>query len=588
MAQQTFPLDPVQTQITKPVTNVTAPPVAPPQQTGLSQGLALFGKALGSAADFAKARQFDEELKIAELDAARGRVSPGLVSQKAIDLNRKMLDVNFASDFVMQAKTWKDNAGSNIANNVTLTSIEKATRINNTLNTYREQLKYITHSGEAYAKADLALKTYKHELYTSIGQFDLQAVLQAGAKSTKIEIESAITTGLIWPEKKRGVSLTGQETPGGELDVKFAKKLENNLKDLQVAHKTTTINGKTIHLAANWDERKAVFSLMSGSVLEHLGDRPELFYQFEKIIKEHYQPLADLENAQNVQGKGNVIGDHTTLQSLIDGYRSGVDEYQKKKDKENKDGDERWVSGQLFGLLAKNPNLREVPKEESRPGGDIFTHCGGNAYCINKVEGEMNKYIKNDKYGTYTGTFYKGLKEILAGRYTDEQQIESFGLNNRLSPTAISDLKSDLTEKREDIQNNITRLKDRTPLFTKADLKGALGLGIRSEYISKKLQDLGISLEDAMTHNQLQGIVAGANNLRGAEEIIGPLKKIQTYLRKTDELRMKLAREAAYRRDSPDITEQDIKEFEKERFDRFKEILKEYTEAVEGISPKKP
>jgi len=200
----------------------------------------------------------------------------------------------------------------------------------------------------------------------------------------------------------------------------------------------------------------------------------------------------------------------------------------------------------------------------------------------------MNKYIKNDKDGTYTGTFYKGLKEILAGRYTDEQQIESFGLNNRLSPTAISDLKSDLTEKREDIQNNITRLKDRTPLFTKADLKGALGLGIRSEYISKKLQDLGISLEDAMTHNQLQGIVAGANNLRGAEEIIGPLKKIQTYLRKTDELRMKLAREAAYRKTSPDITEQDIKEFEKERFDRFKEILKEYTEAVEGISPKNP
>ena len=167
MAQQTFPLDPVQTQITKPVTNVTAPPVAPPQQTGLSQGLALFGKALGSAADFAKARQFDEELKIAELDAARGRVSPGLVSQKAIDLNRKMLDANFASDLIMQVDQWTKNGGNNIANDVAKSKDQKATEINNVLNTYREKLRYITHSGEALAKADLALKTNKHDHHRS-------------------------------------------------------------------------------------------------------------------------------------------------------------------------------------------------------------------------------------------------------------------------------------------------------------------------------------------------------------------------------------------------------------------------------------
>ena len=77
-------------------------------------------------------------------------------------------------------------------------------------------------------------------------------------------------------------------------------------------------------------------------------------------------------------------------------------------------------------------------------------------------------------------------------------------------------------------------------------------------------------------------IFLSANNLKGVKEIIGPLKKIQTYLRETDELRMKLAREAAYRK-LPDITEQDIKDFEKERFEKFETILKEYTKSVDVI-----
>jgi len=56
-----------------------------------------------------------------------------------------------------------------------------------------------------------------------------------------------------------------------------------------------------------------VFSLMSGSVIEHLEDRPELFYQFEEVIRELFQPWADQETVLNVQGKGDVIGDNTTL-----------------------------------------------------------------------------------------------------------------------------------------------------------------------------------------------------------------------------------------------------------------------------------
>ena len=565
MAQQTFPLDPVQTQITKPVTNVTAPPVAPPQQTGLSQGLALFGKALGSAADFAKARQFDEELKIAELDAARGRVSPGLVSQKAIDLNRKMLDANFASDLMMQVKSWKDTAGINITNDVTLSKIEKATAINNTLNTYREKLRYITHSGEAYAKADLALKTSKHELYTSIGQHDLQVVLQAGTKYATDKLEAIA----IHPE--------------GQYDKGVAKNLIKDFKDLKAEHDYIEVNGKNIRVASDWDERKGVFSLMSSSVIEHGGDRPELFHQFEEVIREFFQPLADQETALNVQGKADVIGDNTTLQSLIDGHYSKWDAEQKRKDHENKDGDERWVS--QYVLERVSPKQQEVLPEQK---AEILSHYNNNIYPTNKAVAEMNKYLKSDKWGMYTAPFFKGLKHILTGTIVDEQQIEMFGINNSLSINAIAGLKSDLTEKREDIQDNITILKARTPVFTWSHMMGALKTGIRSEYISNKLKEFDIDLKDAIDFTALQGIVSGANNLKNVRDIIDPLKKIQDYLLTTEELRTRLARTAAYRqdnlgRDVTEVTKNDITNFVSERLGVFETILKEYTKSVDVI-----
>jgi len=566
MAQQTFPLDPVQTQITKPVTNVTAPPVAPPQQTGLSQGLALFGKALGSAADFAKARQFDEELKIAELDAARGRVSPGLVSQKAIDLNRKMLDANFASDLIMQVDTWTKNGGNNIANDVAKSKDQKATEINNVLNTYREKLRYITHSGEALAKADLALKTNKHELYTAIGQHDLQVELQEGTKYAKHQLEAIA----IHPE--------------GQYNKAVAKKLIKDFHDLEAEHPYRIVDGKKIRVAADWDERKAVFSLMSGSVIEHFGDKPELFHQFEEVIREFFQPLADQETALNVQGKADVIGDNTTLQSLIDGHYSKWDAEQKRIEHEDKDANEKYVSQFVLGDKVSPKQQKISPEQEA----EILAHYNYNIYPANKAVAEMNKYLKSVKWSTYTKPFFKGLTHILTGRIVDEQQIETFGINNSLSPDAISDLKSDLTEKRTDIQENITILKDRTPIFTGSHLMGALKAGIRSEYISNKLIEFEIDLEDAIDFTALQGIVDGANNLKNVRDIITPLKKIQAYLKETEELRTKLAKTAAYRqdnlgRDVTDITKTDVDSFVTERFNVFETILKEYTKSVDVI-----
>lgn len=565
MAQQAFPLDPVQTQITKPVTNVAARPVAPPQPTGLSKGLAVLGQALGAAADVAKARRFAEELQIAELDAARGKVSPGLVSQKAINLNRKMIDENFSTDLINQINVWARNGGSNIANDVSRTKLQKATEIKATLNTYREQLGFITNSGDALLKAQQAIQLAEHELYTSIGQFDLQTVLQEGTKYGKQKLEAIANN------------------PDANFNIGVAKGLIKEFHDLETEHPFRMVDGKKVKVAADWDERKAVFSLMGSTVTDHFNDRPELFFQFEEIINDFYQPLANEESALNVQGKADTIGDNTTLQSLIDSYHHNISTLQTAKTNEEKGNNERWVSNKLFQYITANKNIREIDPNQQ---AEIAAHYNGNIYATDKAIAEMNKYIKSSKWNIYTAPFYQGLKHILEGRLVDEQQIELYGLNNQLSPDAIAGLKTDLTEKRTDIQDNINVLKDRTPVFTWAHISGALKSAKKSKYIADKLQELKISLTDAATFTQLQGIVAGANNLKGLKDIIDPLKTIQNYMSTTVELRTQLARKAAYRndpigKDVSDVTKADIESFTTERLGKFEAILKTFTDLVD-------
>ena len=565
MAQQAFPLDPVQTQITNPVTNVTARPVAPPQQTGLSKGLAVLGKAIGAAADVAKARRFAEELQIAELDAARGKVSPGLVSQKAINLNRRMIDENFSTDLINQINVWARNGGSNIANDVSRTKLQKAAEIKDTLNTYREQLGFITNSGDALLKAQQAIQLAEHELYTSIGQFDLQTVLQEGTKYGKQKLEAIANN------------------PDANFDIGVAKGLIKEFHDLETEHPFRMVDGKKVKVAADWDERKAVFSLMGSTVTDHFNDRPELFFQFEEIINDFYQPLANEESALNVQGKADTIGDNTTLQSLIDSYHHNISTLQTAKTNEEKGNNERWVSNKLFQYITANKNIREIDPNQQ---AEIAAHYNGNIYATDKAIAEMNKYIKSSKWNIYTAPFYQGLKHILEGRLVDEQQIELYGLNNQLSPDAITGLKSDLTEKRTDIQDNINVLKDRTPIFTWAHISGALKSAKKSKYIADKLKELKISLTDAATFTQLQGIVAGANNLKGLQDIIDPLKTIQNYMSTTVELRTQLARKAAYRndpigKDVSDVTKADIESFTTERLGKFEAILKTFTDLVD-------
>ena len=573
MAQKLFPLDPVQTQLTRPTTNVTAPAVAGPQEKGLSQGLASFSKAMGQAADFAKARRFKEELKIAELAAAREKVAPGLVSQEAIDLNYHLLDMNFANKVISQAKLFTDHEGTNIANDVIKTSEQKATEIETVFDEIKSRLSIITHSGKALNKVAQALELNKQELYHGIAQFELRAVEQNGISFGISEIDKKIEIGkqeLIQKQKKQN----------GKLTPSFAKKLVKTFENLQTQHKFIEVNGKRIRVASGLDERKAVFSIFSNSILDNYESSPELVFEFNEIIDEIYKPLIAVENSLITQGKADAIGDNVTFQSLLDKYYTDLKAKQDSLDDANENASGKWLS--TFAL-ALDPKQREITPEQYN--NQILPHFGDNIEDANKVRTDLNTYLKAQKRGIDSQTFYTGLDYILSGGITDEQIIEQWGINNLLSKDAIGALKTDLTEKRLDIQQNKEFIEENIPELTWARIHKALGEGRTSEYISIKLKELSIDLTDAVDFPVLQGIVAAANNLKTTNEIIQPLKDTAKFVRDTRAATYKLSRKAAYRPDNratpkideTDITEEEITQFITDRTTAFQSLLDRFT-----------
>ena len=560
MAQRDFPLDPVQTQITKPVTNVTAAPVAPPQQTGLSEGLATFGKAIGGVAELVKARKFDEELKIAELDAAMRRVSPGLVSQAAIDKNHEMLDMNFSEDLISQITAWGTTQGVNIATSYSLTKIQKTDAIGNILNGYKEKFKFFT-TGKAFAKADLALKKLKYDLYTTIGHHALQESQATGARHGRDKIEA-------WLTSENAVITT-----------KDFKEVVEDFKALEIQNKVEIVNGKKVHVSANWNERKAAASLLFNVSLEQFETNPKAYYHIEKIIEEYLQPLADQEQALRMRGKSDNIGDNVTLQSQIDNWRKRWGEKLTVADKIAKDANEIWVSNTAFKFLAEDQNLRELGPSHIE---HLVHHYGeNNIYAINAAKKEINTFLKGTKHNTYSPVYFKGLDNILTGRWTDQRQIEMWGWRNKLSKQAIADLKTDLTEKHEDIQTNINSLKDQTPTFTWSVLYGALRGGIRSQHIAQGLKKLDVTLSAAVETPLLEGLVA-SEHIKTSTAILEPLKKLQEFMRETTLKRNILARKAAYnRRTHGKISDDEIATFIKERQKAYNDVLADYTEMID-------
>ena len=105
--QDQFRLDPVETKITAPISDVSVQQT-PTNDTGLQAGVTALSQAMGSLADFAKKRRIQEDTLIAEEAAAREEVMPGGLLPVAQSAYHNVVDINTKAEVLASVKLWTE------------------------------------------------------------------------------------------------------------------------------------------------------------------------------------------------------------------------------------------------------------------------------------------------------------------------------------------------------------------------------------------------------------------------------------------------------------------------------------------------
>ncbi len=448
MAQNPFPLDQIQTQLIRPSSNLTAAQVAPPRATGLSAGIRAFGKALGSAAEVAKARKFEEDMITAGLYAAKEQIAPGLVSQEALTHNYELLDENFAKKTLKQVELYSNNTASDIYNNSALTSVQKARELTDFANKVRETGRSsITHSGKALSDLNVGLDGYLQEWYLEIARHEKTQRMGTAIENVRGKVADRFNEG---------------ET----LTIPYIKENVEALKKQELEHKDIIVEGKRIRATIDLDLNKAVLVITKDQVLEQYENGNIAPYvDLKERWKDYYKPLSDKEQALITGGKRDAIGDHQTYKEIIEDLDKQVSEIQKTTTAEHKIADDKWFSAKQFEYITKG-------KHWSGAADSLEFHYRYGADASTQIT-KFRKAIESTKFGLSSKNFKEVLRAINSGEVSDEEKVIKFSLDHHLDATAISRVRALSSERKTEFKENVSLL-DKTNIFTAGMIKSLL------------------------------------------------------------------------------------------------------------------
>ena len=474
MAQNPFPLDQVQTQLIRPSSNLTAAQVAPPRATGLSAGIRAFGKALGSAAEVAKARKFEEDMITAGLYAAKEQIAPGLVSQEALTHNYKLLDENFTAKTLKQVELYSNNTASDIYNNSALTSVQKARELTDFVNKVRETGRSsITHSGKALSALNVGLDGYLQEWYLEIARHEKTQRMGTAIENVREKVADLFN--------------------GGEtFTTSSIKKYVEALKKQELEHKYIIVEGKRIRATIDLDLNKAVLVIAKDQVLEQYENGNITPYiDLKERWKDYYKPLSDKEQALITGGKSDAIGDHQTYKEIIEDLDKRVSKIQKNKTAEHKLADDEWFSAKQLEYITKG-------KHWGGRADALEFHHRYHEDAATQIT-KFKKAIEATKYGISSNNFKEVLGKINSGPgFYDEEAVIKFALDHHLDATAISRVRTITSERKTEFKENVSLL-DKTNIFTTGMIKSLLDNTYLQNKIGPELMKRGTKEEDYRT-----------------------------------------------------------------------------------------
>ena len=555
MAKNPFPLDQVQTQLVKPTTDVAARSVAGPQQTGLSQGLAAFSNAVGSAAEFAKARQYKQDMKDAGLAAAKGEVAPGLVSEEAVEHNFNVLDENYVNDVLDQLKVHGSTHMSHLANDGSKTSDQKADEIEEFLDTViGHGLQTVTHNGEALGKLQLGVESYKRSWLKEVAQYEKQVLTAANIKNVVDNINQAID------RIPAGESIRGIIYRGG-----FFGQVQG-LENAGLQHKIKLgKNGKLIKATIGLDAKKAVFQVYGDVLLDRYESNPikfsSLVQEYKAFVREVIDPLIHIENGIITSGKADSIGDDVTFKSIKDKIFAGIREADERLAKQDKKGHENWVARFAREIATQNIDPRLKPDNVTRQIKLTPSQVNQVALRFPVLRDQhreikaIEKQLLFHKYGKDSRA-YKEIRSMVIRRKIDSSEgIDALIYRRALDPSLAPGLKTLMTENRAAITHNIEQIEKHTPIIRFSKILDSVESKILKKHIKQGLRDINMQEKLVIKFPSLERLVNRVSKLQASDEHLEPLEKAQEIFQKLTDMIDDRAIELAERRYYPRIKE---------------------------------
>ncbi len=557
MAQTPFPLDPVQTQLTRPTTNVTAPSVAGPQQTGLSQGLANLSTALGSAAKFAKARRFKEDMKNAGLAAAKGEIAPGLVSADAVEHNFKVLDENYVNDVLDKLKLHGSTHISHLANDGSKTSIQKADEIEGFLDTVMGQgLQTVTHNGEALGKLRLGIASFKRTWLQDVAQYEKQVLTQANIKKLHDNLKNKLETEY-W---------TGD--PEKNIFIEDHNSNIQSLKDAKLQPETARLNGKKVKATIDINVIKGNFQINIDTFLEHFERNPiqygYLVTHMEDYVEKYIDPKIKTENVIITSGKGATIGDALTLQSMKDKLFERLAKILKAHEELSKNGWGQFKTDMLFRMVNKrsadnlnpSPEMNIVTDEYGDTSVALLDDPAHQRITQQTELTNSEKYevfemfpdtpegradarreitvlkkdllnFKNDK----DSKAYRTLRTLIYRReLTSIDDIKKYMTRRGIRIDLLEDFKTINTDVKNHMAFNVEKLQKRTPSVSFSRINKALANTVLLKHMKAEMSRFTLQEQLVMDYPVLEKLINTVSGLLHSKEFLKPIQEAQRIL----------------------------------------------------------
>jgi len=472
---QLFTLEEVSTQVTQPVTQISAqsPLNTTARNQQLRQSVTAFGNALANVAEYSKRKRIAEDINIAKEAAVRNEIMPGGLLPVAQQAFRDTQDIDTANKILSEAKLFKNSEEAKaIVENQTFNSKQKNDNLGVKFDSFFDTGVSSIQNPASLQKLKLGIETLKFE-----SMEDVLLIEQSQKFGTAL---SAINGNI-------NAGFEQQEIDPSEIFT--SKWLQTNVTNLRTA----------LPWVSNDDAKLAMFNLLANN--EEMLSHPDIMAQ---IIQGEFSKgvtFSALMHSRRTAAGKEVFG---IYQNYLQKVKQNYDDLDRAEVKAQKYLNDEAVSKgieYLENIEEDDPNyadrfsvLRQIMREQT--GSDFETY--------NKLVTVYEKQENTVKNNEFTDEFRDGKILISSRSIKTGGDLLEYVVRNNLNSDAYSRLNVFLRGANTQYTKNVNTLKERTAtvnngLITALKLKiqpNSKMMNIIESASADQIKASGISMKD--------------------------------------------------------------------------------------------